>query len=513
MTSKEESNPFEPSPDSPIVKAPCGSIRGYRDGPVLAFKGIPYAEAPTGRRRFLPPEARQRWTDTLEALQPGPRSMQNVSMWGPAELNCSEDCLYLNVWTPAADGNKRPVVVQIHGGAHCEGYGDDPFHNGPHLIRNDQIVMVSINYRLGLLGYMDVSRELGPDYAASGCNGLLDQIQALRWVFGNIAAFGGDPDHVTIMGQSAGGKSVGALLVAPAAQGLFHAAILQSGAIQCIRDQGTARRITDRALEFLNLADPAELLSIPPERLLAAQLKLADLHASWHLYAATVDGVTFPEAPGNIIETGKFAPVPVLLGFNRDELSAPLPDPDFDEGTVESRLHHAYGDNAAHVFRKYRECSRNMAPSVAFGQIQTKYTYGNACLHLTRLLAGHGAPVWSYLWELGRNGLSHHSSEMPYIFGYTTDDCPDGYDPALSSMAQLMHESWLSFIRTGSPQVPGLPAWPPCTTGEMGSRMRFTSTPWVESLDLHAYDKCFPEQVMILNGERKWQHEHPAHRR
>ena len=465
-----------------------------------AFLSIPYAESAAGNRRFLPPVPKAQWTEPFDATRIGPRAMQNPSAWGPVEMDLSEDCLHLSVWTPCADNQKRPVVVQIHGGAHCEGFSIDPFHNGPRFVRQDPIVFVSINYRLGVFGYLDVSRLLGSAYATSGNNGLLDQIQALRWVRDNISAFGGDPDRVILMGQSAGAKSVGALLLAPAAKTLFHGAILQSGAVQCVRDQQTALRVTDLLMEDLCVTDPSALLTLPAEALLRGQRILEQSHAMFHLYSATVDGLTLPEPPDSAFEAGRFAHVPVLLGYNRDELLAQAPETRFDEASVTCRLRQAFGSNASQVLHAYRQRCGNALPADAMGQTMTDYVYGNACLHLTRQLAAHGSPVWAYLWEVGIRDLAHHSSEMPYLFGYDRQETESGYDPELRHIADALHAAWISFVRTGAPSTDLLPPWPPCTSGDTGSRMRFTRTPFVESLDPGAYDTSFPTQAFRLTS-------------
>ena len=485
-------------PACPVVHAPCGPVAGFREHGMEAFLSIPYAESTAGNRRFLPPEPKARWEDPFDASRVGPRAMQNPSQWGPADMDCSEDCLHLSLWTPSADEQRRPVVVQIHGGAHCEGFSIDPFHNGPRFVRQDQIVFVSINYRLGVFGYLDVSRLLGVEYAQSGNNGLLDQIQALRWVRDNISAFGGDPERVILMGQSAGAKSVGALLLAPAAKGLFHGAILQSGAVQCVRDQQTALRVTDLLTSALSIGDPRSLLSLPAEELLRGQRIMEQSYAMFHLYSSTVDGVTLPEEPDNAIEAGRFAHVPVLLGYNRDELLAQAPEATFDEETVARRLHLAFGVNAPHVLQSYRLLSASTSSAQAIGTTITAYVYGNACLHLTRLLAAQGGPVWAYLWEVGLNGLAHHSSEMPYLFGYDRLETEGGYDPSDKDIADSLHAAWISFVLTGSPDTDTLPHWPPCTSGDTGFRMRFSSSPHVEPLDLHAYDTLFPTQAFQL---------------
>lgn len=238
------------------VETTCGWIEGVREGRFEVFKNIPFAAPPIGPLRFKPPQLPQKWDGVRDCTAYGPRAVQDRSKPENAGAWMSEaDCLNLNVWTPGVDQQKRPVLVHIHGGGLCWGANSDAGSEGQRFAQDREIVVVSIQYRLGVLGYLHLRHLLGEEYAQSGNCGLLDQVAALRWVRENIERFGGDPENVTIMGQSAGGRSVGGLLVTPQAKGLFHKAILQSGAIQSVHDEKTARALTRQILEAFGLQE------------------------------------------------------------------------------------------------------------------------------------------------------------------------------------------------------------------------------------------------------------------
>ena len=260
---------------STIVTTSRGRLEGRDEGGLVVFRGVPYAAPPEGARRFLPPEPYARWAGVRAAQAFGLAAPQNAAEMGPLfrlGLGASgEDCLSLNVWTPALDHARRPVMVWIHGGAFVLGAGSQWLYDGAALARRGDVVVVTINYRLGALGFLHLATRFGADLPASGNEGLLDQIAALAWVRDEIAAFGGDPGNVTIFGESAGSMSVATLLGAPGAAGLFHRAILQSGAANYVWPRTVAAAITDAVLDTLGVDDAAALRALPVDRVLAAQ--------------------------------------------------------------------------------------------------------------------------------------------------------------------------------------------------------------------------------------------------
>src|SRR6266480_5949943 len=244
---------------NPIVETRYGKVQGSEQGSLSVWKGIPFAQPPTGQRRFRAPQPPEPWTGVLDATKFGPMAPQvqeaPESMIGAdravEQRPMSEDCLYLNIWSPGADQEKRPVMVYIHGGAFTLGSASDPWYDGTSFAATHNIVVVSLNYRLGILGFVYLKDLAGADANYTGNCGLLDQIAALEWVRENIAAFGGDPDQVTVMGESAGAISIGTLLGMPAAHGLFQRAILQSGAGSDLTTRSRATNVAQALLAKL----------------------------------------------------------------------------------------------------------------------------------------------------------------------------------------------------------------------------------------------------------------------
>jgi para-nitrobenzyl esterase len=261
-----------------LVETRRGPVRGVAEGGLAVFRGLPFARPPVGPLRFGPPEPPEPWSGVRDAARFGPSAAQNGALVGPLmSLGISrtgEDCLYLNIWTPGADRGGRPVLVWVHGGAFILGSGSQMLYDGATLARHGDVVVVTINYRLGALGFLRLRDRFGERLPATGNEGLLDQVAALEWVRSEIAAFGGDPGNVTIFGESAGAMSCATLLGVPRARGLFHRAILQSGAANYLWPRDTAARLADRLLADLAVVSPEELRAASPARLLAAQRRL-----------------------------------------------------------------------------------------------------------------------------------------------------------------------------------------------------------------------------------------------
>jgi len=258
-----------------LVETRRGAVRGLAERGVAVFRGIPFARPPVGPLRFGPPAPPERWTGARDATRFGPAASQNGALIGPVMSlgigDTREDCLYLNVWTPGADRRRRPVLVWIHGGAFVIGAGSQILYDGAALARRGDVVVVTINYRLGAFGFLRLRDRFGPRLPATGNEGLLDQVAALEWVRDEIEAFGGDPDRVTIFGESAGAMSCATLLAVPRARGLFHRVILQSGAANFVWPREIASRLADHVVDELGIASPEALRALPPERVLAVQ--------------------------------------------------------------------------------------------------------------------------------------------------------------------------------------------------------------------------------------------------
>ncbi|HSE04277.1 MAG TPA: carboxylesterase family protein, partial [Methylomirabilota bacterium] len=261
-----------------MVETRRGAVRGVAAAGVAVFRGLPFARPPVGALRFRPPEPPEPWSGVRDATRFGASATQNGALVGPLMslgiTRTAEDCLYLNVWTPRADRARRPVLVWIHGGAFVLGSGSQTLYDGATLARRGDVVVVTINYRLGALGFLRARDRFGARLPATGNEGLLDQVAALEWVRDEIEAFGGDPGNVTIFGESAGAMSCATLLGLPRARGLFHRAILQSGAANFLWPRETAAQIADQLLDDLGIGSPEALHAAEPARLLAVQRRL-----------------------------------------------------------------------------------------------------------------------------------------------------------------------------------------------------------------------------------------------
>lgn len=461
----------------PVVPCVAGPVRGERtaDG-LCVFRGIPYAAPPVGEWRWRPPQPVAPWTEVRDATtfspacpQP-PRPIPAIQSVG--ETN--EDCLYLNVWTPELAPAKRPVMVWIHGGGMTIGAGSFDIYDGSSLARQD-VVVVTINYRLGVLGFLahpDLSAE-SPD-KVSGNYGLLDQIAALRWVRDNIAAFGGDPGNVTIFGESAGSVSVGCLLVAPAAEGLFHRAIMESGAPSGVteplrggkdsgEDQGLdiARRFKAKTIADLRAIPAADLVAGCPAAI-GPTAKRKDNYK----FGPCVDGVVLPDQPLRLLAEGKFHHVPILLGTNRDEMTLFLGRE--EKGKPKRKMglrlvvRSLYKDRSEAVLAAF-PCDRDEDAAFAFRDLMTVACFTSPCRYVAKAAAVDGAPVYLYEFSrvapaVGRTGLgATHGIEIPYVFGTLKDTFGDATDRTLS---KAMSAYWVAFARTGVPSAAGLPTWP-----------------------------------------------------
>ena len=319
----------------PIATTRCGQVLGREKEGVLLFAGIPYAAPPVGPLRFRPAEPYPAWSEARDARRFGPAAPQLARpgmITENREVRWDEDCLTLNVSTPALDDARRPVLVWIHGGAFRSGQGGVPWYNGASFARRGDIVTVSLNYRLGALGFVELSEIGGRDYAGSGANGILDQITALEWVRDNVEAFGGDPERVTLAGESAGGMSVGTLLGSPRAAGLFRGAIPQSGAAHHTHSIDTALEIARLLLRELEVEKIEELLALSPLRILEAQGRVElQVAAGGRLgggdgallgdmaFQPVVGGRVLPEAPIDALRGGASSDVPVMIGTNLHE--------------------------------------------------------------------------------------------------------------------------------------------------------------------------------------------------
>ncbi|WP_407352631.1 carboxylesterase/lipase family protein [Luteimonas sp. R10] len=475
--------------DSPVVEAPAGALRGEATDGVAVFRGIPYAAAPTGRMRWRPPVAAASWDGVHDATRFGPACHQPTSrpgsIYAPAQPPpMSEDCLSLNVWAPAAaDG--APVFVWIHGGSLVAGAGSEAMYDGARLAARG-VVVVTINYRLGVLGYLahpELSEE-SPD-RVSGNYGLLDQIEALRWVRRNIAAFGGDPGNVTVAGESAGALSVMYLMAAPAAHGLFHKAIAQSAymiSTPALRD--TAHGTPSAEESGLALSRKLEVRGLARLRAMDAQALTVQAAVSGFLPLGNVDGHALPAQLAETFDRGEQAPVPILAGFNEGEIRSLrflLPPQPADAAAYTSQIRARYGDLAERMLERYPPGDLDEAMLATTRDAM----YGWTAERLVRSQTALGQRSFLYYWDHGypaaeEAGLhAFHASEIPYLFG-NPDRTPPHWPQIPSTSAETalsdaMAGYWTGFARTGVPAAAGHAEWRPY--GERRAYMAFAEAP------------------------------------
>jgi para-nitrobenzyl esterase len=476
-----------------IVETTAGQLQGRIKDGIGDFRGIPYAAPPVGDLRFRPPQAVEPWTGVRDATRFGPMAMQNQgameTMFGAPPRPMSEDCLTLNIWTPACDDGRRPVMVWIHGGAFLYGTGATPWYDGRSFARDD-VVLVTINYRLGALGFLNVGGQ--------GNNGILDQVAALEWVRDNIAAFGGDPGNVTAFGESAGAMSVGTLLGLPAAKGLFVKAIPESGAAHHGKKAEDAERVTQEFLSELGVEpgpDVADRLrAVPAERLLEAQEKVvARTFAGGLAFTPVIDGVVLPEAPIDAIGKGQASGVSVLVGTTRDEWKLfSMLDPSLGEADDDRIAKRVAGmlsvpDRAGDVVRHYRTRREGVPTADLWNDLGTDLVFRIPAVRLAEKQSASGNDVYMYRFDyrtpvFGGVLGACHALEIPFVFesldGAGADMLVGPVSDEMRSLARRMHEAWVAFARTGRPAADGLPDWPRYTP-EHRSTMLFDFQPQV----------------------------------
>jgi para-nitrobenzyl esterase len=475
-----------------IVATRSGKVEGLEREGVQIFRGIPYAAPPTGARRWRPPVIEEGWDGVREAKSFGAQSAQTefamTTMLGGEQPANSEDSLFLNVWTPACDDGRRPVMVWIHGGAFVWGAGDTPWYDGTAFARHGDVVVVTINYRLGPFGFLHLADLFGEELAGSGNLGILDQVAALEWVRDCISAFGGDPDNVTVFGESAGGGSVGTLLGLPVARGLFHKAIPQSGASSWNSTTERASVIASRMLERLRVqpGDFDALLAKSTAEILGAQPDIREDGVNQLPFQPVVDGTVLPEPPLDAIARGSAAGVHLLAGTNRHEMTLfQVMDPStgsLDDAAIVDRMRRWLGDRADALVASYRARRPGVSPQELWLDLATDAVFRVPAIRLAEAQLPH-APAWMYLftWETPVFGgilRSTHALEIPFVF----DNLDRGGAELLlgsggdrQSIADAMHRAWIAFARSGDPSHAGLPAWPAYDL-DRRSTMRFDET-------------------------------------
>ena len=453
-----------------IVATRDGLVRGLVENGVHVFRGVRYG-ADTRPRRFQPPLRPAPWTDPAEAFAFGPASPQRGD-----EPNQSEDCLFLNVWTPGLDGARRPVMVYIHGGAYSSGSGSSPLYDGARLAADEDVVVVTLNHRLNLFGYAYLARISGAPFLDSGAAGQLDLILALEWVRDSIAAFGGDPGRVMVFGQSGGGAKIASLMATPAAAGLFHRAATMSGQQVTFSGPINATRRAEAWLDAIGLPRERahEVLDLPVERLLEASAIGDPVLGYGGLYFGPVlDDRThvrhpfYPDAPA------QSASIPMIIGNTHDETRAfnandgslwALTWDQLPGRLTPDQLRIDIAPEA--VVAEYRRLYPDYSPTEVFFAATTAARSWRAAIIEAEERARQGSPTfvyqldWASDFEGGRLGAPH-TSDIPLVF--KTLDAPGSRatGPGVRDVSDAMSRAFAAFARTGDPNHPGLPAWEP----------------------------------------------------
>jgi para-nitrobenzyl esterase len=484
--------------DPVIVETTGGKLRGLSVGTIKVFKGIPYGAPPVGARRFMPPVAGAPWAGVRDAFDYGPRAMQVDNALGlPPDVlalfalsgpqRTDENCLVLNVWTPAVgDGGRRPVMFWCHGGAFITGSGSAPWTDGANLARAGDVVVVTINHRLGAFGFLHLEDIAGKEFAASGSAGMLDIVAALEWVRDNIAAFGGDPGNVTIFGESGGGAKVSVLMAMPAAKNLFHRAIIQSGPAVEMASRADGNETASKMLAAagFDAGRAGELRRMPAEQLLKLQTTvLSEIRAKATFverrrkgFNPVIDGKHLPAGPFEPTAPAISADVPLIIGSNKDEMTLFLGHAPWVAGLQESGIANVVrgfaGERAEALVAAYRRARPNDKPQeIAFAIATDQGIRLPSLVMAERKLALKAAPIFVYLFAqetpvLDGRLKSPHTLEIPYVFD-TTDVSPlTGDAPNRRELAHIMSQTWIAFARTGDPNHGGIPAWPSYTAVE-----------------------------------------------
>lgn len=449
----------------PVATTRYGRVRGLREDGVLVFRGIRYGAdtAPRRFRRALPP---QPWSGVADATRYGAAAPQTR-----AEEPTSEDCLFLNVWTPALDAGRRPVMVYLHGGAHAHGSGSDPLYDGKRLVRRGDVVVVTLNHRLAGLGYGYLAQAGGP--AESGNVGNLDIILALQWVRDTIAAFGGDPGRVMIFGQSGGGAKVVTLMAMPEARPLFHAAATMSG--QHVTAAGP-NHATARAKAWMAKAgarDAAELATLPVERLVAAMAMTDPLEGKGEIsFTSTLDHSILRRHPFYPDAPREAAHIPLVIGNTHDEtglwIEAMLKRGDTTWANLPERLLSQMTRDVGvdHVIARYRELYPQRTPGQILLAASTAGRSWPGHLIQAEERARIGAPTWMYQLDFSApeaGGVlgAFHSLDIGLVFDNTAvPNARTGNDAGAQRLAGQMADAFIRLARNGDPNGAGLPAWP-----------------------------------------------------
>ena len=481
--------------DSAVVDTSAGKVAGYIRNGIVAFKGIPYGDTTEGANRFMPPAKPKPWSGVRSSRQHGPVAPQTARAgWANDEEAFmfswddgiqGEDCLRVNVWTPAVNDNKkRPVMVWLHGGGYAAGSGQELLsYDGENLARRGDVVVVSLNHRLNVLGYLNLAKY-GDKYASSANVGMLDIVAALEWVRDNIAVFGGDPGVVTIFGQSGGGGKVSTLMGMPAAKSLFHRAIVESDSMLRANTVERSQKLTDLFIAELGLTSSTidQLQTLPYAQLSHASQEVLRKNnprpaggipnfrrmAEMLGFSPVVDGTILPAHPFDPQASAISADVPMMVGTTLNEFVTAINHPEYESMTdaeVEQRVHGMFADKTPAILAAFRRRTPAAKPFDLWSHIAASTVRENAIKQCKAKAALGKAPAYLYwfTWQtpiLDGRPRAFHCSEIAFAFD-NTDRCENmtGGGPDARALAAKVSEAWIHFARTGNPNHPGIPHW------------------------------------------------------
>ncbi len=496
------SNPSVVAQDNnPIVATSAGRVVGYLRNGICTFKGIPYGDTTEGANRFMPPAKPKPWNGVRSSRQHGPVAPQAARAgWANDEEAFmfswddgiqGEDCLRVNVWTPAVNDNKkRPVMVWLHGGGYAAGSGQELLsYDGENLARRGDVVVVTLNHRLNVLGYLNLAKY-GDKYASSANVGMLDIVAALEWVRDNIAAFGGDPGVVTIFGQSGGGGKVSTLMGMPAAKGLFHRAIVESGSMLRANTEERSQKLTDLLIAELGLTASTidQLQTLPYAQLSRASQEVMRKNnprpaggvpnfrrmAEMLGFSPVVDGTILPAHPFDPQASAISADVPMIMGTTLNEFVTAINHPEYESMTaaeVEQRVRGMFGDKTPAILAAFRQRTPDAKPFDLWSHIAASTVRENAIKQCKAKTALGKAPAYLYwfTWQtpiLDGRPRAFHCSEIAFAFD-NTDRCQNmtGGGADARALAAKVSEAWIHFARTGNPNHAEIPHWPEFAPG------------------------------------------------
>lgn len=486
------------STSNPELETPFGRLRGQHANGVTSFRRIPYAEAPVGPRRFEKPAAAPRWEGVLDATRPGPIPPQNPSrldlVMGAYEAEQSEDCLHLDIWTRHAAGARAPVLVFIHGGGFMTGGGSLPCYDGSVLAGENGLVVVNISYRLGILGFWPQS-DLGPPNL-----GLHDQIAALRWIKEAIDCFGGDPERVTVAGQSAGAFSIAAHLATDLAPSLFRRALMMSAPLGLkLRSVEQARPLAASLVDGLGLGDANELRTMPVDQIFARQRGLEGRSAGvpgdiTPPFMPVLDGDLLPRDPHTTLRTGRTSECDVMIGVTREELAAfYVHDHRLDELSDDALVElfrREMGDEASAAISRIRSERVPATPRAILGDLHTDSAFMTPSLDVAGAPSGGSLNTFAYFfdWRAQASGMGAcHCLDLPFLFGnfdvWSSAPMLRGAERGeLEALSRVFRAAVASFVATGNPNGSKSPRWPAHSPGRVVLHLdrRITSSGYLD---------------------------------